>query len=199
MIINPNNYDKKSLYYLLTGLVVPRPIALVATKNKDDSINIAPFSYFNLVTIKPVPRIAISIAKKPDLSLKDTAVNIQANKQFRVHIVSESILHSMNETATNLSYGESELTISDFSMDPLDETGLKIKEAKASFYCELEQIIPFEASDLYIARILDINIDDSIVNDDETINILSLKPVGRLAKDDYSIIKDTLTVRRKIR
>ncbi|MFW5865180.1 MAG: flavin reductase family protein, partial [Candidatus Izemoplasmataceae bacterium] len=170
---------------------------LVSTKNSDDSVNIAPFSYFNLVTIKPIPRIAISIAKKIDASLKDTALNIQKKKLFRVHLVTEDIIESMNETATNLPYGRSELSISGFTIDPNDDLGLKIFEASASFLCELGQIISFESADLYIAKILSIDVDEAFMTSDHEIDILKLNVVGRLSKNDYNIVKDKITIRRK--
>jgi flavin reductase (DIM6/NTAB) family NADH-FMN oxidoreductase RutF len=197
--IDPWTHDKRSLYHLLTGIVVPRPIALVSSKNSNGTINIAPFSYFNIVSVKPTPRISLSIGKKRDLTLKDTAINIRTHQPFRIHVVDASIIYDMNETATNLPYGDSELAITNFSIDTLDPYGLRINEAKASFLCELEQIIPFEETDLYIAKFLDIYVDDALLTKDDLIDTKALKPVARLAKDDYSIIEETITIRRKVK
>ena len=40
-------------YKLLTGLVVPRPIALVTSLSKDGIVNAAPFSFFNVFAEDP--------------------------------------------------------------------------------------------------------------------------------------------------
>ncbi len=36
-------------YKLTVSLIVPRPIALVTTKNTDGVVNVAPFSMFNML------------------------------------------------------------------------------------------------------------------------------------------------------
>ena len=63
-------------YRLLTGLVVPRPIAWVTTLSACGAVNLAPFSHFTFVSPKP-PMLAISVGRKGD-SYKDTARNILA-------------------------------------------------------------------------------------------------------------------------
>ena len=48
-------------YKLLTGTVVPRPIALVSTMSPDGDCNLAPFSYFYIVGHNPMT-LSFSIA-----------------------------------------------------------------------------------------------------------------------------------------
>lgn len=40
-------------YKVLTALVTPRPIAWVSTLNEDGSVNLAPFSFFNVFGSAP--------------------------------------------------------------------------------------------------------------------------------------------------
>ncbi|EQC54644.1 hypothetical protein LLT6_02030 [Lactococcus cremoris subsp. cremoris TIFN6] len=42
--------DEKTVYKLLSGSIVPRPIAWVTSQNSDGLVNVAPFSFFNPVT-----------------------------------------------------------------------------------------------------------------------------------------------------
>ena len=65
----------KDRYKLITATVVPRPIALVTTRNENDSINFAPFSYFEFYSEDP-PLVVLGLQSKPDLILKDTTHNI---------------------------------------------------------------------------------------------------------------------------
>ena len=60
---------------MITVTVVPRPIALVTTRNENDSINAAPFSFFNVFSEDP-PLVVLGLQSKPDLILKDTTHNI---------------------------------------------------------------------------------------------------------------------------
>ena len=53
MVIDPAEIGPSAAYKLLTGLVVPRPIAFVSTLSPDGVPNLAPFSFFNGVCGDP--------------------------------------------------------------------------------------------------------------------------------------------------
>lgn len=95
-------------YPILSGLVTPRPIALVTTLGPDGVVNAAPFSFFNLLGADP-PICAFAPADREDGLPKDTARNIRLNHEFVVNLVDEAIAEAMNRCAVSLPYGESEL------------------------------------------------------------------------------------------
>jgi hypothetical protein len=72
-------------YKLLTGLVVPRPIAWVTSRNLNGSLNLAPFSFFNAIGTDP-GLIVLGIGDHPDRP-KDTATNILREREFVVNLV----------------------------------------------------------------------------------------------------------------
>ena len=57
MIIDPLNFE--GFNRVLTGVVVPRPIAFVSTVSTTGKINLAPYSFFNAVSYNP-PTIVFS-------------------------------------------------------------------------------------------------------------------------------------------
>jgi hypothetical protein len=63
MDIAPETLSIEATYKLLTGCVVPRPIAWVTTLADDGHINAAPFSAFTFVSNRP-PMVGVSIGKK---------------------------------------------------------------------------------------------------------------------------------------
>ena len=71
-------------YRLMTGIVVPRPIAWVTSLSGGGVLNLAPFSAFTFVSPKP-PMLAISVGRKAGI-YKDTAHNILDNEEYVVHI-----------------------------------------------------------------------------------------------------------------
>ena len=76
-------------YKFLIGSILPRPIAVVSTKNADGSNNVAPFSFFNGFSAKPMivgfaPLIRTSTGEK-----KDTVINIEREKEFVINFVTE--------------------------------------------------------------------------------------------------------------
>ena len=57
---SPNELTAKEKKKFLIGSVIPRPIALVSTRSNKGIVNIAPFSYFNIVTYDP-PIFSIAV------------------------------------------------------------------------------------------------------------------------------------------
>ena len=68
---DPAIVDKRQVYRLLTGAVVPRPIGWASTVSKNGVTNLAPFSFFTVVCVIP-PMISLTIARNPDGSEKHT-------------------------------------------------------------------------------------------------------------------------------
>ncbi|MDT7911027.1 MAG: flavin reductase family protein, partial [Thermocrinis sp.] len=72
MELDIKDLSSDELYDILVDWVAPRPIAWVSTLSKEGVINLAPFSFFNVVCDQP-PVLMLSISKKEDGSRKDTA------------------------------------------------------------------------------------------------------------------------------
>ena len=51
MLIDPKNFDRFNM--ILTGVVVPRPIAFVSTISTEGVVNLAPYSFFNAMAYNP--------------------------------------------------------------------------------------------------------------------------------------------------
>ena len=90
MFLDFEKLEPKSRYKLITASIVPRPIALVTTRNKDGSINAAPFSFFNVFSEDP-PLVVLGLQTKPDKSLKDTTSNIRNTGEFVVNLVDDKM------------------------------------------------------------------------------------------------------------
>ena len=87
--INPNQLSDIQNYKLLSGSVIPRPIAFVTSEDEKGNLNGAPFSFFNVVNNKP-PMIAI--AQRSNGKRKDTAINIEKQKNLLCILQMNSIL-----------------------------------------------------------------------------------------------------------
>ena len=79
----------------MTGLIVPRPVALVSTIDKDGVANVAPFSFFagvgsNPPTVLFCPTLRSNAADRPD-DRKDTLRNVEQTGEFVINVVSTAI------------------------------------------------------------------------------------------------------------
>ena len=186
-------------YKLLSGSIIPRPIAFVTTQNLTGYVNAAPFSFFNVVNHTP-PMIAIAV-QRTNGNRKDTSINIEQSGEFAVHITDEAIVNDVNETAAPLEYGVNELKRTSLSMIDSDLINVPaIKEAKVRFECKLHQIVQLgnkdNGSDLIIGEIVMYHIDEEVYFEDSKIDANQLNPVARLAGNDYSLLGQTFTVNR---
>ena len=89
--------DPQQTYKLITGVVVPRPIAWVCTRSPEGVLNVAPFSAFTFVSNKP-PMLGINVGRKAGVR-KDTGRNIHANGEYVVHICDDSFVEAIHESA----------------------------------------------------------------------------------------------------
>ena len=94
MDFDPGKLTDEIRSKLLTGLVVPRPIAVVSTISSEGYLNVAPFSYFNVVSDSPMALGFSMTGPKPDETDKDTLRNVRRRSQggvgeFVVTIASE--------------------------------------------------------------------------------------------------------------
>lgn len=67
-------------YRLLTGLVVPRPIAWVSTRSADGVDNLAPHSFFTVASADP------AIVHFTSVGRKDTLSNIEETGEFVINL-----------------------------------------------------------------------------------------------------------------
>jgi len=110
MFFDLNEIGARNSYKLLTGVVVPRPIALVSSVSAGGVINVAPHSFFNLLGSDP-PVVAIGVGDKPTGEGKDTARNIEERGEFVVNIVDEHLAGAMNDCAVDFPAGWSETQV----------------------------------------------------------------------------------------
>lgn len=197
---SPEELTEKEQKKLLIGSVIPRPIALVTTMSEDGVVNVAPFSYFNIVSYNP-PMLSIAVQRVNGES-KDTARNILENKEAVVHVVSEDNLEAANKSAASLGPEESELAISGFST--VSSKAIKVpgvNETKVRLETSLyESVVIYNkeniaTTDLLLLGVEHFHIDESVYHDGY-ITAEKLRPVSRLAGNDYAEIGKVFTIKR---
>ena len=204
MIYDPSEHPLLETHKLMIGSIVPRPIAFVSTLSKDGLENLAPFSYFNGICSNP-PSIMFCPARRGyDGKTKDTLNNIRDTEEFAVNIVSEDFAEQMVSTSTDFEPEVNEFEVSGLTPEPCQKIAPpKVAEAKISFECKLNQIVPVGNEGpgggfVVIGTIVLFHIDDDVY-EDGYINLGKLRPIGRLAGNMYTRTTDKLEIIRKIK
>ncbi|MBB3113587.1 flavin reductase (DIM6/NTAB) family NADH-FMN oxidoreductase RutF [Paenibacillus phyllosphaerae] len=198
--LDPAVQSAHDTYKLLIGSVVPRPIALVTTLSQEGVLNAAPFSFFNIVSNQP-PVLSVAVQRKNG-EQKDTARHAAARGELVIHIVDEDNVSLANETAANLPSDVSEVALAGLTPVASESIAVPgIAEAKVRMECVIEQIVPVGetdgkiAADLILARVVRFHVDERVY---EKGRILAnqLKPVSRMAGNDYSRLGGTFSIDR---
>lgn len=197
---SPQELTAKEKKKFLIGSVIPRPIALVSTISGSGLVNVAPFSYFNIVTYDP-PMLSIAV-QRTNGAPKDTARNILENKEAVVQVVDTDNVEAANMTSEPLAPDASELDISSFTT--VDSEAVKVpglNETKVRFETELYDSIvvcnddDIPTTDVLLLKVKHYHIDESIYHNGY-IDPLKLNAVSRLAGNDYAEIGRLFTVKR---
>jgi flavin reductase (DIM6/NTAB) family NADH-FMN oxidoreductase RutF len=144
--IDPARHAPRQVYKLMTGIIVPRPIALVSTVDRSGIANLAPFSFFCGVgsvppTVLFCPALRASGEGEP-LRRKDTLQNVEDTGEFVINVVSDSIAGAANATAAEVAPEVDEFALS--GLTPAASTVVRaprVAESPAQMECKLLQVI----------------------------------------------------------
>ena len=182
MIIDPSELETHSVYKLLIGAVVPRPIAWVSSRSHDGIFNLAPYSFFNVVSREP-PMLAFSVGPRTggEDYAKDTLTNIRESQEFVINIVSMDLANAMQETAINYPPEVDEFEQAGVTPAPCVVVDTpRVAEAKISMECTLETVLELGTDHLVIGLMQRYHVEDAIISNGR-IDTRGLDPLGRLA------------------
>lgn len=188
--LDPADWPSRQVYFLMTGLVVPRPIAWVSTLSEDGVRNVAPHSYFNVVAHEP-PHVVFSSSRE-----KDTLRNVRATGEFVVNLVTMDVVEAMNFTATEFPPDEDEFTWAQLTEAPSRTVSApRVAEAKAHLECRVQEIVRAGNGHVVIGEVTHLHIDPSVWKDGRVDPEL-LDPVCRLAGTRYARLGEVFKLDR---
>jgi flavin reductase (DIM6/NTAB) family NADH-FMN oxidoreductase RutF len=195
MRIDPAYLDAETAYRLITGVVVPRPIAWVTSLSATGVLNLAPFSAFMFVAPKP-PMLAISVGRKGNI-YKDTAQNILNNEQYVVHIADSSLMNAVHESSTEHPPDVSE--VDELGLATLPGERIKVPRLAAApiaMECRFRQCLEFgeTRSRLIVGEVLVFHIRDGLLNNGK-IETEALDPIARIAGPRYAKLGEIVTLK----
>lgn len=200
MLVNPEERPWREVYQLLTDVVQPRPIAFVSTLAADGAPNLAPFSFYNVVSGNPPFVVFSPQLRGRDAEKKDTLRNVEATGEFVVATVTEAIAEAMNRTSAELPPGVSEWDVGGFTPLPsLQVRPPRVAESPVNLECRLHQIVPLGdgpgAGNLVIGRVLLMHVADDLLVDGRVASE-RLRAVGRMGGARYARTASTFEMKR---
>lgn len=182
-----------SPYRLLSGAVVPRPIAWVSSRGPAGE-NLAPYSFFTVAAVDP-PTVLFAPVSTP-ATPKDSLANALETEAFAVNVVTDDLLEAANESAATLPPGESEFGragVTPVDCDRVDAP--RVAEASVSFECELHEAIEVGGSTLVLGEVVYAHVAEAVTTDGK-LDVTKLDAVGRLAGNWYARTDDRFEIER---
>ena len=205
MEIDPARLSASRRYRWLISLIVPRPIAFVSSRAADGTLNLAPFSFFMGVSSDP-PVLAIAVSQREG-SLKDTAHNILATREFVVNAAGEEHAEAINRAS-----GDWDSDIDEFTLAGLaPEASLRVappRVAGAAFAleCRLHGSLavgaPPRQTTLLLGEIVWMHVRDDVLevhadpDEPRYADPTRLRPLARLGRNLYTRLGPLLALDR---
>jgi flavin reductase (DIM6/NTAB) family NADH-FMN oxidoreductase RutF len=203
LTLDPANCEPKEIYKLLTGIVVPRPIALVSTVDRAGIANLAPFSFFNAVGSNPPTLLFCPVvrAASPGHDMrKDTLRNVEETGEFVVNVISDAIAAAANITSSEVPPDVDEFVLS--GLTPIASETIRparVAESPAQMECKLLQVFYTSHEPgggvIVLGEILRFHVRKDLF-DNFRIDPAGLDAVGRMAGNSWVRTRDRIDLIR---
>lgn len=194
MRIDPTELGAERIYRLMTGIVVPRPIAWVTSLSSKGVLNLAPFSAFTFVSQKP-PMLAISVGRK-GANYKDTAHNVLDTGEYVIHIADTPLMNAVHDSSVEHPPEISEVEHLGLETLPCDLVKVRrLAAAPIAMECRFRQCLEFgEAkSRLIVGEVVMFHLRDGLVNDGK-VETKALDPIARIGGPRYARLGEIVTL-----
>lgn len=185
--------DEQLIYKLLSGSVVPRPIAWLTTQNEEGLVNVAPFSFFNVASANP-PLLSVAFTGE-----KDSYLNLRTTKEAVIHLINSDNVVLMNQTAAKLAANESEAEKFALDLEPSQIVNVpSLVKSRVRFETQLYQDISLgQEGHLVLLEVVSLSFTDEVIDTEKFyIDIEALGPIARLAGNDYAKLGESFKIER---
>lgn len=184
-------------YDPLKAIVAPRPIGWITSIGAKGEINLAPYSFFNVLSSRP-PIVGFSSE-----SLKDSVSLVEETKEFVCNLATYDLREAMNKTSASLPRGVNEMEIAGLAAAP---SRLVKPPRVAASPCALEcrwlqtvRLKDLEGRTLeryfVIGQVVGIHIDDRFIKNG-MLDTAAMRPIARCGYQDYAVVDATFSLVR---
>ena len=176
--------------------LVARPIGWLSTLSMEGVANLAPYSFFNIVSERPHYVVFGSTG------YKDSLRNIEATGEFAVNVATYSIREAMNMSSSVVPSHVDEFVLAGLTKAPCQLIKApRVAESPANFECRLHRTIELPDDEgkvsnwLVLGRVIGVHIDDRFIENGR-VNSNAMQMISRVGYAEYATIDDIWRMRR---
>ncbi len=181
----------------IMSLVVPRPIGWISTCSDAGVVNVAPYSFFNLLGTRPYLVMFSSAGRK------DSQRNAEETGEFVLNMATYALREQVNESSAQLAADVSEPEVLNM---PMAASRLvrppRVAAAPAAMECRYLQTIKLSALDgsthraqVVIGQIVGVYIDNTVLTQGR-VDIARIRPLSRMGYMDYTSVDSVFPMSR---
>lgn len=178
------------------AVVVPRPIGWISSVGRDGVLNLAPYSFFNAVSIDP------HIVAFASYGRKDSLVNAEEQGEFVCNLATWDQRDGLNMSSATVGPEVDEFALAGLETEPSRMVRPpRVKGAPVHFECVWLQTMPMKGRDgrlsyfLVFGEVVGVHIEDRFIHDG-MVDTAAMKPIARLGYHDYSVVDEVFTMKR---
>ena len=189
MFYDPRSEPHGLAHTPINALVAPRPIGWITTLTPAGTVNLAPYSFFNLVSSGP-PVVMFSSGSR-----KDSQSNAETGGEFVYNMATFALREVMNASSAVFDAAVSEPEMLGLEMIPSRTVKPpRVKRSPVHFECRYLKTVELFGSDgsrnrssVVLGEVVGIHIDDGLITDG-MVDITRARPIARLGYMDYCVV-----------
>lgn len=182
----------------LKAIVAPRPIGWISSMDAEGRVNLAPYSFFNMVCDEP-PMLMFS-----SYGWKDSVRNIDETREFVANLAVEALAEAMNISSASVPHGVDEMALAGLEKAPSRLVKPpRVAAAPAALECKLLSIQRLHALDgsassnyMVLGQVVGVHIDPAYLVDG-IFDTAAATPLGRCGyRGDYVAVRNLFEMLR---
>lgn len=194
MHYDPEKNDHGLAFNPFKACVIPRPIGWISTVSPEGVPNLAPFSQFQNLTFDP-PYVMFAANQNTLGRRKDTTVNSEQTGEFVYNMATYDLREAVNRSAAEVPPEVDEFELAGVTKAPsIRVRPSRVAESPVQFECRYHQTLRLPGNgvigtvDIVIGRVVLVHIRDEVIGPDGRLDILKIRPLGRLGYYDYTTV-----------
>ncbi|MDP3898127.1 MAG: flavin reductase family protein [Mesorhizobium sp.] len=179
------------------AIVSPRPIGWISTRGASGALNLAPYSFFNMLSSHP---LLVWFSSEGE---KDSVTFARESGEFVVNLVGRDLAARMNASAVDAPRGTSEFDYAGLTPEPSRLVAApRVREAHASLECKVTEIARpkgldgrMSSSTVVTGEVVGVHIDEAVLTDG-LFDVVKAGNVARLGYMDYLTVDEVFAMRR---
>ena len=179
------------------AIVAPRPIGWISSLGADGSLNLAPYSFFSMLSSHP------HLVWFSSEGEKDSATFARQTREFVVNLVTSDLVEKVNQSSIDAPRGVSEFDYAGLTPAPsLMVKPPRVAEAHAALECKVTDLYEPKGLDgrhagvfVVVAECVGVHIDESVMTDG-AFDIVKAGTTARLGYRDYATVTEVFQLIR---